>query len=141
MDVTGNESADYKPDNVKVIHFKDGAWEKNYLSSKRSGNTYEVTTDGFSPFAVVYAEPAPTPEPAPQKSSSRDYGASVWLPATAEPTPTPAATEPMETEATQPQPVASPINQPQQQTSSPVPLAGILTGLGAGLAAMALRRR
>lgn len=141
MDVTGNESADYKPDNVKVIHFKDGAWEKNYLSSKRSGNTYEVTTDGFSPFAVVYAVPAPTPEPTPQKSSSRDYGASVWLPATAEPTPTPAATEPMETEATQPQPVASPINQPQQQTSSPVPLAGILTGLGAGLAAMALRRR
>ncbi|HJJ27313.1 MAG TPA: hypothetical protein O0W95_04415, partial [Methanocorpusculum sp.] len=74
-----------------------------------------------------------------QSSSSRDYSASVWLQATTEPTP--AATEPVETEATQPQPVASPINQPQQQTSTPVPAAGILAGLGAGLAAMALRRR
>ena len=136
MNVTVNESAGYKPDNVKVIHFKNGKWEDNYLPSERSGNTYKVTTNGFSPFAVVYAVPEekPTPEPTPQKSSSRDYGASVWLPATTEPTAEPTA------EPTLEQPASSPIDQPASQASTPVPAAGILAGLAAA-AVMALRRR
>ena len=133
MEVTVNDG--YTPDNIKVIHFKDGKWEDNYLSSTHSGKTYEVPTDGFSPFAVVYAEPKEKPTPAPKSSTSQ--GTSIWLTATPTPTPIAEATA----EPTQPQPVASPINQPPAQTSTPVPVAGILTGLGAGLAVMALRRR
>ena len=124
----------YNPANIRVIHFKDRKWEDDYRPSERNGNTYEVTTNGFSPFAVVYAEPVPTPEPAPQKSSSRDYGASVWLPATTEPTAEPTA------EPTLEQPASSPIDQPASQASTPVPAAGILAGLAAA-AVMALRRR
>ena len=68
--------------------------------------------------------------------SSRDYGASVWLPAAAEPTPIPAGEEP-----TPVQPAASPVNQPPQQTSTPAPAAGIIAGLGAAAALFGLRRK
>ena len=59
--------------------------------------------------------------------SNRDYGASVWLPAAAEPTPV--------------QPAASPVNQPPQQTSTPAPAAGIIAGLGAAGLVFGLRRK
>ena len=68
--------------------------------------------------------------------SSRDYGASVWLPATTEPTPTAEAAP----EPTPAQPVSSPVDQPRQETSTPAPAAGILAGLGAALL-IGLRRK
>ena len=67
--------------------------------------------------------------------SSRDYGASTWLPAAAEPTPVPAGEE-----QTLAQPVSSPVNQPPQETSTPAPAAGIIAGLGAALV-FGLRRK
>ena len=70
------------------------------------------------------------------ESSSRDYGSSVWLQPTAEPTPIAEATP----EPTLAQPAASPVNQPPQQTSTPVPAAGIIAGLGAALV-FGLRRK
>ena len=73
----------------------------------------------------------------PTSSSSRDYGASVRLQETAEPTPTPEATA----EPTPAQPAASPVNQPPQQTSTPVPVAGIIAGLGAAGLLFGLRRK
>ena len=69
--------------------------------------------------------------------SSRDYGASVRLPATTEPTPTAEATP----EPTPVQPAASPVKQPQQQASTPAPAAGIIAGLGAAAVFFGLRRR
>ena len=68
--------------------------------------------------------------------SNRDYGASVWLPAAAEPTPTAEATP----EPTLAQPEASPVNQPPPQTSTPAPAAGIIAGLGAACV-FGLRRK
>ena len=73
---------------------------------------------------------------ADSSSSSRDYGASVWLPATTEPTPTAEAAP----EPTPVQPAASPVDQPQQQASTPAPAAGILAGLAAALV-FGLRKR
>ena len=70
----------------------------------------------------------------PTSSSSRDYGASVRLQETAEPTPTPEATA----EPTQAQPTAS--GEPQQ-TSTPAPAAGIIAGLGAAGLVFGLRRK
>ena len=72
----------------------------------------------------------------PTSSSSRDYGASVWLQPTAEPTPVPAGEEP-----TLAQPAASPVNQPPAQTSTPVPIAVIIAGLGAAGLVFGLRRK
>ena len=68
--------------------------------------------------------------------SSRNSGASVWLPAAAEPTPIPAGKEPALA-----QPAASPVNQPQRQTSTPAPAAGILAGLGAAGLLFGVRRK
>ena len=67
-------------------------------------------------------------------SSSRNYGSSIWL--TATPTPTPV---PVETELTQAQPTASPVK-PTPQASTPLPIAGIIAGLGAALV-FGLRRK
>ena len=71
----------------------------------------------------------------PTSSSSRNYGASVLLQETAEPTPTAEATA----EPTQAQPTASPIK--PQQTSTPAPAAGIIAGLGAAALVFRLIRK
>ena len=132
----------WEPKNIRFIHGSKGTdgtitWESAYLTSGNPVPTsdgkyqYTVTTSNFSPFAIVYAVPTPAP-----KSSSRDYGSSVWL--TATPTPTPIA-EPTP-EPTLTQPVASPVK-PAQTSASPVPAAGIIAGLGAAGVFFGVRRK
>lgn len=73
-------------ENVVFWHFKDNQWVKLHSSIVTENNkkiTYKVETDSFSPFAITIESEIPQLS----HSSSRDYGASVWLPATAEPTP------------------------------------------------------
>lgn len=77
----------------------------------------------------------PTPELTPSHSSSRNYGSSVWLPATAEPTAAPTA------EPTQGTPAATQPVQPTPQASTPAPFIGILAGLGAAGLLFTLRRK
>ena len=71
----------------------------------------------------------------PSHSSSRDYGSSIWLTATPTPMPIAEATA----EPTQAQPTASPVK-PTPQASTPLPIAGIIAGLGAALV-FGLRRK
>ena len=118
----------------------DGGWQLLPVSSLNHDGEWYTFTANFtsttnSCYAYVLAEEQPAPLPK-KESSSRNYGASVWLPATAEPTPTAEATP----EPALAQPAASPVNQPPQQTSTPAPAAGIIAGLGAALV-FGLRRK
>lgn len=99
-------------------------------------NLTEMKGDTIYLYAV-WKENPPQPAP-PSGSSSRNYGGSVWVQETAAPTPVP--TDAAGTNTTQILPTASPVN-PSQQASSPVPVAGVLAGLGAACVLFGLRRK
>lgn len=128
-----------QPANVRLAHLASGAvmWEMlaaEFIGEYGGELYFSAHTNSFSPFAIII----PVPEqPQSSSSSSRDYGASVWLPATAEPTPTAEATP----EPALAQPAASPVNQPPQQASTPAPAAGIIAGLGAAGIIAVMRRK
>ena len=132
----------WEPENIRFIHGSKGTdgtitWDSRYLESSYDPvkMEYTVTTDRFSPFAIVYA----VPTPAPKKSSSTPQGTSIWL--TAEPTPT---ETPTPTPTPTPEvPQVKPVEQkPAAQTgASPAPFMGVIAGLGCAAVVFGLRRK
>ncbi|MCQ2377408.1 MAG: hypothetical protein MJ006_05335, partial [Methanocorpusculum sp.] len=118
-----------------LAHLKKGVWEFLKAVATDVAGQYKAVfpkESGFSPVQIVSAEPEPS------RSSGSSQGTSVWLPATAEPTPVPTtAAQPTQAE---PQPTAAPL-QPTPQASSPAPFIGLLAGFGAAAALFGLRRR
>lgn len=138
------KATNYK-DKVFFWHYTNG-WDSEPLNITReepSGANvlYTVKTASFSPFGVgIYEETQAPPTPQqPSSSSSRSYGASVWL-QEGQTAPTAAPTTEPTAEPTQAVPTASPVK-PVQTSASPLPVAGVLAGLGAAALVFGLRRK
>ena len=126
---------------LKYFDPEEKSWERDHINMTRAPvrvpgteNTYRYTFDAdrSGVYAVVYETKVR------QSSGGSDAGTSVW--STQEPTKVPTA-EPTVAPTVTPTKTQTPVPTETPAAKSPVPVAGVIAGLGAAAVLFALRRK